>query len=97
MPRGGGFEFIDKIVGDAIPRNYIPLLEKGVKEAIDQGFVAGYSMVDVRVTLYDGPFHEVDSSDMEFKMAASMGFKNAVEKAKPVILEPVIAMEVTVL
>jgi len=70
-------------------------VEKGVVEAMAHGFVAGYSMVDIRVTLYDGSFHAVDSSDMAFKIAGSMGFKNAMEKAKPVILEPVMAMEVT--
>ncbi len=96
LPRGKGFEFVNKIVGGAIPRNYIPAVEKGVKEAMVVGFVAGYSMVDVRVTLYDGSYHDVDSSDMAFKIAGSMGFKNAVEKAKPVILEPVMSMQVTV-
>ncbi|MFQ5849229.1 MAG: elongation factor G [Candidatus Binatia bacterium] len=96
LPRGKGFEFVDKIVGGAIPRNYIPAVEKGVREAMAGGYVAGYPMVDVRVTLYDGSFHEVDSSDMAFKIAGSMGFKNAVEKAKPVILEPIMAVEVVV-
>jgi len=96
LPHGKGFEFIDQIVGGAIPRNYIPAVEKGVKEAMAGGVIAGYPMVDVRVTLYDGSYHDVDSSDMAFKIAGSMGFKNAVEKAKPVILEPVMTMEVTV-
>ena len=96
LPRGQGFEFVDKIVGGAIPRNYIPAVEKGVREAMDGGFIAGYPMVDVRVTLYDGSYHEVDSSDMAFKIAASMGFKNSMEKAKPIILEPVMSMQVTV-
>ena len=96
LPQGKGFEFVDEIVGGAIPRNYIPAVEKGVREAMAGGGVAGYQMVDVRVTLYDGSYHEVDSSDMAFKIAGSMGFKNAVEKAKPVILEPIMAMEVTV-
>ena len=96
LPRGKGFEFVDKIVGGAIPRNYIPAVEKGVIEAMSNGFVAGYPMLDVRVTLYDGSYHNVDSSDMAFKIAGSMGFKNAMEKAKPIILEPVMAMEVTV-
>jgi elongation factor G len=93
---GGGFEFVDQIVGGAIPRNYIPAVEKGVREAMHNGYLAGYPMVDVRVTLYDGSYHDVDSSDMSFKIAASMGFRNAVEKAKPVLLEPVMNMEVTV-
>ncbi len=96
LPHGAGFEFVDQIVGGAIPRNYIPAVEKGVREAMAGGVLAGYPMVDIRVTLYDGSYHDVDSSDMAFKIAASMGFKNAVEKAKPVILEPVMTMEVTV-
>jgi elongation factor G len=96
MPRGKGFEFVDDIVGGAIPRNYIPSVEKGIREAMGEGHMAGYPMVDVRVTLYDGSYHDVDSSDMAFKIAGSMGFKNAVEKARPVILEPVMHMEITV-
>ncbi len=96
LPPGGGFEFVDQIVGGAIPRNYIPAVEKGIREAMAGGYLAGYPMVDVRVTLYDGSYHDVDSSDMAFKIAASMGFKNAVEKAKPVLLEPVMNMEVSV-
>jgi elongation factor G len=96
MPRGKGFEFVDKIVGGAIPKNYIPAVEKGVREAMAGGYLSGHPLVDVRVTLYDGSYHDVDSSDMAFKIAGSMGFKNAIEKAKPVILEPVMSMEVTV-
>jgi len=96
LPHGKGFEFVDQIVGGAIPRNYIPAVEKGVKEAMAGGIVAGYPMVDVRVTLYDGSYHDVDSSDMAFKIAGSMGFKNAVEKARAVILEPIMRMEITV-
>ncbi|HKY07519.1 MAG TPA: elongation factor G [Candidatus Binatia bacterium] len=96
LPHGGGFEFVDKIVGGAVPRNYIPAVEKGVREALANGYLAGYPVVDVRVTLYDGSYHDVDSSDMAFKIAASMGFKNAVEKAKPVLLEPIMNMEVSV-
>ena len=96
LPHGTGFEFVDQIVGGAVPRNYIPAVEKGVREAMAGGYLAGYPMVDVRVTLYDGSYHDVDSSDMAFKIAASMGFKNAVEKAKPVLLEPMMNMEVTV-
>jgi elongation factor G len=96
LPHGTGFEFVDQIVGGAIPRNYIPAVEKGVREAMTGGYLAGYPMVDVRVTLYDGSYHDVDSSDMAFKIAASMGFKNAVEKAKPVLLEPIMNMEVAV-
>lgn len=96
LPSGAGFEFVDEIVGGAIPRNYIPAVEKGVREAMSHGYLAGYPMVDIKVTLYDGSYHDVDSSDMAFKIAASMGFRNAVEKAKPVLLEPVMNMEVTV-
>jgi len=95
-PHGAGFEFVDEVVGGAIPRNYIPAVEKGVREAMASGHLAGYQMVDVRVTLYDGSYHDVDSSDMAFKIAGSLGFKNAVEKAKPVLLEPIMNMEVTV-
>ncbi|MGH7775181.1 MAG: elongation factor G [Candidatus Binatia bacterium] len=96
LPRGKGFEFVDEIVGGAIPRNYIPAVEKGIREAMGEGYMAGYPMVDIRVTLYDGSYHDVDSSDMAFKIAGSMGFKIAVEKARPVILEPVMSMAVTV-
>ena len=94
LPHGAGFEFVDQVVGGAVPRNYIPAVEKGVKEAMNNGYLAGYPMVDVRVILYDGSYHDVDSSDMAFKIAASMGFKNAVEKAKPVLLEPIMNMEI---
>ena len=96
MERGKGFEFVDKIVGGAIPRNYIPAVEKGIVETMAGGYLAGYPIMDVRATLYDGSFHSVDSSDMAFKIAASMGFKNAMESARPVILEPVMSMEVSV-
>jgi elongation factor G len=93
-PRGAGFEFVDKIVGGAIPRNYIPAVEKGLREAMAGGVIAGYEMVDVRATLYDGSFHTVDSSEMAFKIAASMGFKAAVAEAKPILLEPIMTMEI---
>ena len=96
LARGKGFEFVDKIVGGAIPRNYIPAVEKGIVETMAGGYLAGYPIMDVRATLYDGSFHSVDSSDMAFKIAASMGFKNAMEAARPVILEPVMSMEVSV-
>ena len=96
LPRGGGFEFVDKIVGGAIPRPFIPAVEKGVVEAMQAGELAGYPVVDVRVTLYDGKYHAVDSSEMAFKIAGSLGMKAALAKAGPVLLEPVMSVEVTV-
>ncbi|HDH12604.1 MAG TPA: elongation factor G [Nitrospirae bacterium] len=90
----GGFEFVNKIVGGVIPKEYIAAVQKGVKEALENGVLAGYPVVDVKVTLYDGSYHEVDSSEMAFKIAGSMAFKNAAKKAKPVLLEPVMAIEV---
>ncbi len=94
VEKGSGFEFIRKIVGGSIPKEFIPAVEKGVKEALETGVLAGYPIVDVRVTLYDGSYHEVDSSEMAFKIAGSMAFKDGVRKAKPVLLEPVMAVEV---
>ena len=94
LSRGGGFEFVNKIVGGAIPRQYIPAVEKGIKEAMQEGVVAGYNVVDVKATLYDGSFHAVDSSEMAFKIAGSMGFKKGVLDAKPVLLEPIMQMEI---
>ncbi len=94
--RGEGFEFVDKIVGGAIPRQFIPAVEKGVLETMSSGGVFGYPVVDVRVTLYDGKYHAVDSSEMSFKMAGSLGFKEAMAKAGPVLLEPISLLEVTV-
>ncbi|MBI5409722.1 MAG: elongation factor G [Nitrospirae bacterium] len=91
---GSNFEFVNKIVGGAIPREYIPAVEKGIKEALENGVLAGYPVVDVKVTLYDGSYHEVDSSEMAFKIAGSMAFKNAASKAKPVLLEPIMIIEV---
>ncbi len=96
LPAGGGFEFVNKIVGGAIPRGYIPAVEKGVREAMSGGVLAGYEMVDVKATLYDGSYHAVDSSEMAFKIAGSIGFKNAVVDARPVLLEPVMKLEVVV-
>ncbi|HEX2273791.1 MAG TPA: EF-Tu/IF-2/RF-3 family GTPase, partial [Acidimicrobiales bacterium] len=96
LPRGGGFEFVDKIVGGAIPRQFIPAVEKGVMETMAQGGHYGYPVVDVRVTLFDGKYHPVDSSEMSFKMAGSLGFKEAMAKAGPVMLEPISLLEVTV-
>jgi elongation factor G len=91
---GKGFEFENKIVGGTIPREYIPAVEKGIKEALDTGVLAGYPIVDVKVRLTDGSYHDVDSSEMAFKIAASMGFKEACRRAKPVLLEPVMDVEV---
>jgi elongation factor G len=91
---GGGFVFENKIVGGAVPREYVPAVEKGIKEAMETGVLAGYPMVDVKVQLTDGSYHEVDSSEMAFKIAGSMGFKEAVRRAKPVLLEPVMDVEV---
>jgi len=94
LGRGKGFEFVNKIVGGAIPKNYIPAVEKGIKGAMDEGVIAGYPVVDLRATLFDGSYHEVDSSDMAFKIAGSMGFKNAVAEARPTVLEPIMEIEV---
>jgi len=91
---GKGFEFENKIVGGVIPREYIPAVEKGIVEAMDNGVLAGYPVVDIKVALTDGSYHEVDSSEMAFKIAASMGFKEGCRKAKPVLLEPVMDVEV---
>ncbi|MBW2307291.1 MAG: elongation factor G [Deltaproteobacteria bacterium] len=96
LPRGTGFEFVDKIVGGAIPRQYIPAVEKGVVEAMAGGVLAGFPMTDIRVTLYDGSFHDVDSSEMAFKIAGSMGFKKACQSAKMILLEPIMNMEIVV-
>ena len=93
---GQGFKFENKIVGGAIPKEYIAPIEAGVKEAMENGVVAGYPMVDIAVTVYDGSYHEVDSSEMAFKIAGSMGFKSGAEKAQPVILEPYMKVEITV-
>ena len=96
MEPGAGFEFVKKIVGGAVPKEYIPAVGKGVREALDNGILAGYPLVDLRVTLFDGSYHEVDSSEMAFKIAGSMGFKEAARKASPVLLEPIMTLEVIV-
>jgi elongation factor G len=96
LPRGKGFEFEDRIVGGVIPRNFIPAVEKGVVDTLPHGVLAGFPVVDVKVAVYDGKHHPVDSSEMAFKLAASMGFKTAMEQAQPTILEPVMIMEIIV-
>ena len=96
LPRGEGFMFEDAIVGGAVPREYISSVESGIVEAMEQGIVAGYPVVDVKATLYDGSYHEVDSSELAFKIAASMAFKEAAKKAGPLMLEPVMGVEVVV-
>ena len=96
LEKGKGFEFVNKIVGGTIPREYIPAIEKGIIEAMDSGIIAGYPVVDTRVVLYDGSYHEVDSSEIAFKIAASMAFKDAMKKADPILLEPVMKVEVVV-
>ncbi len=96
LPRGKGFEFFDNITGGAIPRQFIPAVEKGVREAMLSGALAGFPVVDVKVILYDGSYHSVDSSDMAFKIAASIGFRKGFEQAHPVLLEPVMKMEINV-
>jgi elongation factor G len=91
---GVGFEFVNEIVGGSIPREYIAPVEAGIKDALTTGTLAGYEMVDVKVTLIDGSYHEVDSSEMAFKIAGSMAFKEATRRAKPVLLEPTMKVEV---
>ncbi|NOY14790.1 MAG: elongation factor G [bacterium] len=96
LERGQGYEFVNKIVGGAIPREFIPAVEKGVKEATQKGVLAGYPLVDLRVILYDGSYHEVDSSEMAFKIAGSMALQAAAKKASPILLEPIMNLEVYV-
>jgi len=91
-----GFEFIDEIKGGSIPREFIPAVEKGIKEAVGKGVMAGYPMVDVAVTLYDGSFHEVDSSEFAFKIAGSMAFQDGARKAGLILLEPIMKLEIVV-
>ncbi len=96
QPAGEGFVFENKIVGGSIPREYIPAVEKGIREALDSGVLAGYPVVDVKVSLFDGSYHDVDSSEMAFKIAGSMAFKDGAKRANPVLLEPMMSLEVTV-
>jgi elongation factor G len=94
MERGTGFEFENEIKGGAIPQEFIPAIEKGAKEAMERGVLSGHPLVDIKVVLYDGSFHDVDSSEAAFKIAASMGFQEAVRRASPIILEPIMKVEV---
>ena len=94
MARGGGFEFVDDVFGGAVPRNFIPSVEKGVRECMKKGILAGYPVVDMKVTLYDGSSHDVDSSDMAFQIAASMGLQKVFMDARPILLEPIMNVEV---
>ncbi|MFQ5864163.1 MAG: elongation factor G [bacterium] len=96
LPRGQGFEFVNAIVGGVVPSKYIPAVEKGIKEAMIEGVIAGHRVTDLKVTLYDGSYHSVDSSDMAFKISGSLGFKKAFREAKPVVLEPIYDVEVVV-
>jgi elongation factor G len=94
QPPGKGFEFVNKIVGGRVPREYIPAVQKGVMEAMEKGVLAGYPMVDIKITLLDGSYHDVDSSEMAFKIAGSMGFKEGARKAHPILLEPMMSIEI---
>jgi len=94
QPEGLGYEFVNGIVGGTVPREYIPAVDKGVKEALEGGVIAGFPVVDVKVTIFDGSYHDVDSNEMAFKIAGSMAFKDGVRKAKPVLLEPIMKVEV---
>jgi elongation factor G len=94
LPPGGGFEFVDAIKGGVVPREYIPAVDKGIQETLPSGVLAGYPIVDVKVTLFFGSYHDVDSNENAFKMAGSMAFKEGLRKASPVLLEPMMAVEV---
>ena len=96
LPQGKGYEFVNGIVGGSVPREYIPAVDKGIQEAVQTGVIAGYPIVDVKVTIFDGSYHDVDSNEMAFKIAGSIGFKEGFRKAKPVLLEPIMKVEVVV-
>jgi elongation factor G len=94
LPRGSDFEFVDDIFGGAIPRQFVPAVEKGIQDARSRGYLAGYPMVDFRVTVFDGSYHAVDSNELSFKLAGSLAFKDAMSRARPTLLEPVMNVEV---
>jgi elongation factor G len=94
LPRGQGVEFVDDIFGGAIPKNWIPSVEKGIRDAAERGYLAGFPVVDFRATLYDGKYHDVDSSDIAFKIAGTLAFKEAMKQARPALLEPIMQVEV---
>ena len=95
MPRGGGYEFSNKVVGGAIPGQFIPAVEKGVKQVLEEGAIAGYPLQDVKVIVYDGKHHPVDSKEVAFVAAGKRAFVNAITKARPIVLEPIVKIEVT--
>jgi elongation factor G len=94
LPRGKGVEFVDDVFGGAIPKNWIPSVERGIRESAERGFLAGFPVVDFRASLYDGKYHDVDSSDMAFRIAGSLAFKEAMKQARPALLEPIMHVEV---
>ena len=96
LPQGSGFQFVNAVVGGAIPRQYIPAVEKGIREAMARGVVSGHPVVDVQATVYDGKFHDVDSSEMAFKIAGSLAFQSAAMQAHPVLLEPLMSLDIRV-
>src|SRR5699024_2637892 len=93
---GAGFEFVNKIVGGVVPREYIPSVQSGIEESLENGVLAGYPMIDVKATLYDGSYHDVDSNEMAFKIAGSMALKAAKDKCNPVLLEPMMKVEIVI-
>ena len=95
LEAGKGYEFVNKIVGGVIPKEYIPAIDNGIRDAMNSGVIAGYQVLDIKVTLLDGSYHEVDSSEMAFKVAGSMAFKDAMKRADPVLLEPIMKVDVT--
>jgi elongation factor G len=94
MKRGGGFQFVDQVKGGALPKQFILAAETGIREAMETGGTSGYPLVDIKATIYDGSYHEVDSSDIAFKMAGSMALRNGVHRARPVLLEPIMKLEI---